>query len=172
MIFGFIYCIYSTYITPELLYSVPAKTEHCSPSSSSSSSSRNSSQMLQPLARQTGPNTLSCSVFCVQLVEERLPVCGSHQESFLELLHWKSTGPWLCGLMLHLCLLGIAVSAVQGSRLEMDCNSFLARLRLSAGLQTAVWTFAISFFFPSLYDEHTCHCSMETVAGFTSKHLF
>lgn len=42
---------------------------------------------------------------------------------FLELLHWKSTGAWLCGLMLHLCLMGITVRTVQGNRLEIYFNS-------------------------------------------------
>lgn len=45
---------------------------------------------------------------------------------FLGLLHWKSTGARLCGLMLHLRLMGISVRAVQGSHLEIYSNSFEA----------------------------------------------
>lgn len=81
-----------------------------------------SSQMLKLLSGLSW----TCRSFCVvSLVGRKAPVCKSSRE-FLELLHWKSTGALLCGLMLHLCLVGITVRTVQGNRLEIYFNSFEA----------------------------------------------
>lgn len=95
-------------------------------------------------------------------------LCKSSRE-FLELLHWKSTGAWLCGLMLHLCLVGITVRAVQGNQLETCFNSFEAVKIFWARLSPHFWSFAmllkafIYFFIPP---PHTL------LTRCTSKHLF
>lgn len=74
----------------------------------------------------------------------KAPVCVCRQESFLALLHWKSTGAWLCGLMLHWRLRGVAVRAVQGNHLEIYPNSFEAIKTFWEKLPCGFWSFAIS----------------------------
>lgn len=104
---------------------------------------------------------------CVVSRKKGSNLCKSSRE-FLELLHWKSTGAWLCGLMLHLCLVGITVRTVQGNRLEIHFNSFEAMKMFWAKLPLHFGHLQSSFFhtertlntlaFHCLQDAHQSIC--------------
>lgn len=110
MVFGFIYYIYNILYNPEALHLMPVKTESCFQQPDVEAGQQIYLNMLKFL----------CSVVCRKKGSSlRMP-----SWEFPELLHWKSTGAWLCGLTLHLCLMGITVRTVQGSHSEIYFKSF------------------------------------------------